>query len=58
MKVQDVFTNKDKLLNSFFLQQFQYFALQCHDVVVKRVVPFSHQFNDGKTFCIIAKQDF
>lgn len=58
MVVEHIFANHHKLVNAFLDEDFEHLAFELHDVVVQRIVPFSHHFDDGKPFLVIGEQDF
>ena len=58
MLFRSIFANEDKLVDVLLHQNFQHLPFELHDVVVKCIVPFTHHFDDGKTFLVIGEEDF
>src|SRR5690606_11815978 len=57
MKVQNIFTDQYKLIDSSVHLKIDDFTLQHHYIVVDRIVPFADKLNDGVSHVIIGKKN-
>ena len=53
--VEHIFADHYKLVNAFLDEDFEYLAFELHDVVVQRIVPFSHHFDDGESLLVVGE---
>ena len=58
MEIEHIFADQNEFVDALLCQNLQHLALELHDVVIERIVPFPHHFNDGKSFLVVGKQDF
>ena len=58
MEVEHILTNKCEFINTLSHQQFNDVSLQCHDVVVQKIIPFSNKFYYRETNFVIDIKDF
>ena len=58
VEIQYVFANEDEPLDPFRHEGFNDVALEGHDIVEERVVPFSDEFEDGEPFIVVREKDF
>lgn len=57
VEIEQVFRKQHKTGDSCAYQHIDHIALQEHDVIVQRIVPFAEEFDDGKALLVMGVQD-